>query len=98
VNHRFVDDGRLALAYLGATSGVPVCSWDEDGLGACDRYRSDPVHLQAPVVRLDAANARCSVAFSTPYGDRRCDLPAGHHGYHVRNDAAGRPEYHWGQA
>jgi hypothetical protein len=41
--------------------------------------------------------ARCPDAFSTPYGDRRCDLHAGHDGYHIRNDGCGRPEYFWGK-
>jgi hypothetical protein len=39
--------------------------------------------------------ARCTAAFHTPYGDRRCDLEAGHGGVHIRNDGCGRPEYHW---
>lgn len=42
--HEFVDDGRTALDYPGASSGRAVCSWDEDGEGACDRPRTDPIH------------------------------------------------------
>lgn len=38
---------------------------------------------------------RCPAVFRTDYGDRRCDLAAGHDGVHVRNDAADRPEYTW---
>lgn len=40
-------------------------------------------------------SGRCIVVFTTPWGDRQCDLPTGHEGLHVRNDGCGRPEYVW---